>query len=114
MARGLSRVRERIGAGEYTEAVAFLGDVLPSEEDFFVVHPDQSSRLLGLKSMVRQLISRLPPEGRSAYELSQATRAPGRVLRYGRELGAEIPRFAAWVEGLGIWGPVVFVAGLAP
>ena len=75
LARGLSRVRERIGAGEYTEAVAFLGDVLTSEEDFFVVHPDESSRLLGLKSMVRQLISHLPPEGRSAYELSQATRA---------------------------------------
>ena len=30
LARGLSRVRERIGAGEYTEAVAFLGDVLTS------------------------------------------------------------------------------------
>ncbi len=75
LARGLSRVRERIEAGKYTEAVSFLGDVLTSDEDSFVVHPDQSSRLLGLKSLVRQLISDLSPEGRSAYELSQSTRA---------------------------------------
>jgi uncharacterized membrane protein YdjX (TVP38/TMEM64 family) len=31
----------------------------------------------------------------------------------GRELGAQIPRFAAWVDGLGAWGPVVFVLGYA-
>ena len=35
------------------------------------------------------------------------------LLLLGRELGAGIPRFAAWVEGLGIWGPAVFVAGYA-
>jgi uncharacterized membrane protein YdjX (TVP38/TMEM64 family) len=29
----------------------------------------------------------------------------------GRSLGALVPEFAAWVEGLGIWGPIVFVAG---
>lgn len=30
-----------------------------------------------------------------------------------REAGGAIPRFAAWVEGLGFWGPLVFVAGYA-
>ncbi len=29
----------------------------------------------------------------------------------GREAGAYVPRFAAWVDGLGIWGPVVFMLG---
>lgn len=31
----------------------------------------------------------------------------------GRALGGYVPRFADWVEGLGFWGPVVFVAGYA-
>lgn len=29
----------------------------------------------------------------------------------GRELGGSIPRFTAWVEHLGAWGPVVFILG---
>lgn len=29
----------------------------------------------------------------------------------GREAAPLVPRFAAWVDGLGVWGPVVFVAG---
>ena len=31
----------------------------------------------------------------------------------GRELGGYVPRFASWVESLGIWGPLVFVGGYA-
>ncbi len=31
----------------------------------------------------------------------------------GRHLGAYIPRFTAWVESLGFWGPLVFVLGYA-
>lgn len=31
----------------------------------------------------------------------------------GREVGAYVPRFAHWVENLGAWGPLVFVAGYA-
>ena len=31
----------------------------------------------------------------------------------GRELGQYVPRFAQWVDGLGVWGPVVFIAGYA-
>ena len=33
------------------------------------------------------------------------------LVALGREAGAWVPRFAAWVEGLGVWGPIVFVAG---
>jgi uncharacterized membrane protein YdjX (TVP38/TMEM64 family) len=29
----------------------------------------------------------------------------------GRQLGGQLPRFAAWVDGLGVWGPVVFMLG---
>jgi uncharacterized membrane protein YdjX (TVP38/TMEM64 family) len=35
------------------------------------------------------------------------------LLWLGRSLGAELPRFAAWVEGLGALGPLVFVVGYA-
>ncbi len=31
----------------------------------------------------------------------------------GREAGGYVPRFAEWVDGLGPWGPTVFVAGYA-
>ncbi len=31
----------------------------------------------------------------------------------GRKVGALIPTFSAWVDGLGVWGPVAFVAGYA-
>jgi uncharacterized membrane protein YdjX (TVP38/TMEM64 family) len=33
------------------------------------------------------------------------------VVLLAREAGAYVPRFAAWVDGLGVWGPLVFVAG---
>jgi uncharacterized membrane protein YdjX (TVP38/TMEM64 family) len=35
------------------------------------------------------------------------------LLISGRRLGALIPAFTTWVDGLGVWGPVVFVAGYA-
>ncbi len=35
------------------------------------------------------------------------------LIFIGRELGAYVPRFAAWVEGLGVWGPLAFMAGYA-
>lgn len=33
------------------------------------------------------------------------------LVLVGRHLGGQLPRFAAWVEGLGAWGPAVFIAG---
>jgi uncharacterized membrane protein YdjX (TVP38/TMEM64 family) len=35
------------------------------------------------------------------------------LLAGGRALTGPLERFAAWVEGLGVWGPVVFVLGYA-
>jgi uncharacterized membrane protein YdjX (TVP38/TMEM64 family) len=35
------------------------------------------------------------------------------VVWLGREAGGYVPRFAAWVDGLGVWGPLAFVAGYA-
>ncbi|HEX5759629.1 MAG TPA: TVP38/TMEM64 family protein [Thermoanaerobaculia bacterium] len=29
----------------------------------------------------------------------------------GREVGDVLPRFTAWVQGLGVWGPVAYIAG---
>ena len=31
----------------------------------------------------------------------------------GRQLGGQVPQFAEWVDGLGFWGPAVFVLGYA-
>jgi uncharacterized membrane protein YdjX (TVP38/TMEM64 family) len=54
---------------------------------------------------------------------SRSRLGPGRValalgglavlLALGRQAGAYLPRFAAWVDGLGVWGPAVFIAGYA-
>ena len=35
------------------------------------------------------------------------------LVLLGRAAGDQIPGFAVWVEGLGLWGPVVFIAGYA-
>lgn len=37
----------------------------------------------------------------------------GALFFFGRQAAEYIPRFAAWVEGLGFWGPLVFVLGYA-
>ena len=33
------------------------------------------------------------------------------LLIAGRLLGGYVPRFAEWVRGLGVWGPIVFIVG---
>ncbi len=35
------------------------------------------------------------------------------LLLFGREVAGYLPQFSAWVDGLGVWGPVVFVLGYA-
>lgn len=35
------------------------------------------------------------------------------LLAFGRQLAESVPRFAEWVNGLGLWGPVVFMLGYA-
>ena len=33
------------------------------------------------------------------------------IVMLGRQAGVYLPQFVAWVDSLGVWGPVVFVAG---
>lgn len=35
------------------------------------------------------------------------------VLLFGREAAARLPQFAAWVQSLGVWGPLAFIGGYA-
>jgi uncharacterized membrane protein YdjX (TVP38/TMEM64 family) len=42
-----------------------------------------------------------------------AVAAVALLLVAGRKLGGLIPGFTTWVDGLGVWGPVVFVLGYA-
>jgi uncharacterized membrane protein YdjX (TVP38/TMEM64 family) len=35
------------------------------------------------------------------------------VVFLARDLGGYVPQFAVWVNGLGVWGPVVFILGYA-
>ena len=37
--------------------------------------------------------------------------AVGLIVSFGRQLAGVLPQFAAWVDGLGVWGPVVFIVG---
>ena len=53
--------------------------------------------------------SRRPPLAKIALGIA----ALAGLVVLGREAGAYVPQFAAWVESLGFWGPVVFVLGYA-
>lgn len=35
------------------------------------------------------------------------------LIWLGRQLGSYVPQFTAWVESLGVWGPLVFITGYA-
>jgi len=35
------------------------------------------------------------------------------LIALGRQAGGYIPQFAQWVNGLGVWGPIVFIVGYA-
>ncbi len=49
--------------------------------------------------------------GRIALYAGAAIVAIALLFFLGRTLGGYVPRFAQWVTSLGIWGPVVFIAG---
>ena len=48
----------------------------------------------------------------AAYLLIGLVAVIGLILA-GRQAGAYVPRFAQWVAGLGVWGPIVFILGYA-
>jgi uncharacterized membrane protein YdjX (TVP38/TMEM64 family) len=60
-----------------------------------------------------------PEPAAGASRLRRALRAGSAAVAFagllwaGRSLGALLPGFAAWVDGLGVWGPLVFIAGYA-
>lgn len=54
-----------------------------------------------------------PSRGRRALWAVLGIAALLLLLWLGREAGAYLPRFAAWVEGLGVWGPLAFILGYA-
>ncbi len=53
------------------------------------------------------------PRAVTVLKIALAVAAVIALVLVGRELGGEIPRFAAWVDSLGLWGPLVFILGYA-
>ncbi|NOT57593.1 MAG: hypothetical protein HOP18_23555, partial [Deltaproteobacteria bacterium] len=54
------------------------------------------------------------PEQKSLFSSSRILLVGAAVVllvMLGRQAGAYLPQFVAWVESLGVWGPVVFVVG---
>lgn len=54
-----------------------------------------------------------PPPRPSPARIAVGVIALLALLLFARQGGAHLPQFAAWVNSLGVWGPVVFVAGYA-
>src|SRR5688500_2626099 len=81
----MKRAQESIAAGEYSQAVQFLDDVLARDQDLFV-EADAESGYAGPKESARQLIRDLPPEGRRAYETAYGA-AAARLLKSAVEDG---------------------------
>ena len=50
---------------------------------------------------------------RTALRVALVIAAMAVLIVVGRQLGAYMPQFAQWVDGLGFWGPAVFVLGYA-
>lgn len=57
----------------------------------------------------------VPPRGRrrTVLRIGLGLAALVAVIVLGRVAGGYVPRFAAWVDGVGVWGPVAFIAGYA-
>jgi len=69
--RGVERARKLIAAGEFSQAIRFLDEVLARAEDAFVGGASEDrtqEELTGLKEAARQMLRDLPSEGRRIYE----------------------------------------------
>lgn len=55
----------------------------------------------------------LPRRGVPLGKVALLLLALAAVVVLGRSAGGYIPRFAQWVNGLGFWGPIVFIIGYA-
>ncbi len=67
----------------------------------------------GPSDMVIRKPSPASPRWKTALKLFAALAVLAAVLWLGRRGGAYVPAFREWVEGLGLWGPLVFVLGYA-
>ena len=56
-------------------------------------------------------LSRNGQRPRTVTKIAAGVAAVVLLLIAGRLLGAYVPRFAEWVRGLGVWGPIVFMVG---
>ena len=83
--RGMLRAKASIAAGEYSQAIRFLDEVLGGEEDGFVEDGEEGG-LAGRKQTARRLIRDLPTEGRQSYEASYGATAQ-RLLEAAIEQG---------------------------
>ncbi len=71
LSRGMQHARQRIAAGEYTQAIHFLDEVLREEQDTFL-EIGETGEHAGLKALARRVLRDLPVEGRQAYETTFA------------------------------------------
>lgn len=83
--RGMERAEASIVAGEFSQAIRFLDEVLGQDEDKFV-EVDDRGEYAGMKQTARRLIRDLPPEGRQSYETSYGATAQ-RLLQAAIEKG---------------------------
>ncbi len=73
LSRGIQKAQQRIAAGEYSQAIRFLDEVLqPEKEDSFLLVGD-SGEFAGLKETARKILCDLPAEGK---QLVEATYGP--------------------------------------
>lgn len=55
----------------------------------------------------------MPETGRPVARILAALAALAALVLLGRAVGGYVPVFAEWVDGLGLWGPAVFIGGYA-
>ncbi|MCA9233857.1 MAG: PQQ-binding-like beta-propeller repeat protein [Planctomycetales bacterium] len=67
LSRGIERAEERLAAGEFSQALRFLDELLGREDDYFVAVGDEG-KFVGLKARAAAALRSLPPAGREAYE----------------------------------------------
>lgn len=51
------------------------------------------------------------PGGRAWVRIAAGAAALLALVALGRQAGGQLPAFVAWVDGLGVWGPAVFILG---
>jgi len=54
-----------------------------------------------------------PRRGVPVGKIAAGLVAVAALIVLGRQAGAYVPQFAQWVNGLGVWGPLVFIIGYA-